>query len=286
MLDVVARVARAQLTTYTLPKSVFIQFVGAHPSRRDEISLRLTGMKGDGTNLGHQQVRNQSERDVYGNLIGEWERIKEVFWWKYVGVTLQGDLKHERMVDQMVRAAEAKAGALGTYLCFAGGLTPEVQMLVASAVIPGTMLYAAPAWCGVGEGSGATKTDMKRLGRVWDGVLRSTFGCMKKTHGACMRAEAGWTSFDLECARHVALYYRRVQQMKDDVIDDRGTKAVRPVKALLMELVGSHARLPGYVPNDNGMGAKVCKALKMVLGEEAENALRGEFTSKNHGMGQ
>ena len=64
MLDVVARVVRAQLTTYTLPKSVFIQFVGSDPSRREEVSLRLTGMKGDGTNLGHQQVRNQSKRDV------------------------------------------------------------------------------------------------------------------------------------------------------------------------------------------------------------------------------
>ena len=145
-------------------------------------------------------------------------------------------------------------------------------MLVASAVIPGTMLYAAPAWCGVGEGSGATKTDMKRLGRVWDGVLRSTFGCARFTHAACMRAEAGWTSFGLECARHVVLYFKRVQQMKDDIIDEGGVTAVRPVKALLMELVGSHARLPGYSPEDSAMGAKVCKALKMVLGSDADRA--------------
>jgi hypothetical protein len=69
MLDVVARVARAQVTTYTLPKSVFIQFVGAYPSRREEVSLRLKGMKGDGVDLGHQQVRNQSKLDVRGGPI-------------------------------------------------------------------------------------------------------------------------------------------------------------------------------------------------------------------------
>jgi hypothetical protein len=78
----------------------------------------------------------------------------------------------------------------------------------------------------------------------------------------------------------MVLYFKRVQQMKDDIIDEGGVTAVRPVKALLMELVGSHARLPGYSPEDSAMGAKVCKALKMVLGSDADRALRGNFSSK------
>jgi hypothetical protein len=234
-------------------------------------------MMGDVTNLGHQQVPNQRLVDCNGKDILTCEALKELYWWKYVGVVLQGDLKQERMVDQITRAAQAKAGALGTYMSYAGGLTPAVQMMAATGIVPGTMMYAAPAWCGVGEGQGATGDDMKQLGKVWDSVLRSTFGCARFTHGACMRAEAGWTSFDMECAKHVVMYFKRVQLMKDDIIDDEAETEVRPVKALLMELVLSHARRPGYNPDDSPIGAKFCKALKTILGDSSGGALAGSL---------
>jgi hypothetical protein len=102
-----------------------------------------------------------------------------VHWWKYVGVALQADMRHDKMVDQIVGAGKAKAVALGNYLSFAGGLTPVVQLAVVTAIMPGVMLYAAPVWGGVCVETGATERDMDRLSSVWDGVLRSVFGCAK-----------------------------------------------------------------------------------------------------------
>ena len=74
---------------------------------REEVSLRLKGMKGDGVNLGHQQVRKQSKRDVNGSAIKDEEAIKEVFWWKYVGVTLQGDLRQKRELSAHIYVSRA-----------------------------------------------------------------------------------------------------------------------------------------------------------------------------------
>jgi hypothetical protein len=41
MLDVAAAVSRTQRSVYSLPKSVLIQFVGSHNSRRERIALTL-----------------------------------------------------------------------------------------------------------------------------------------------------------------------------------------------------------------------------------------------------
>jgi hypothetical protein len=81
----------------------------------------------------------------------------------------------------------------------------------------------------------------------------------------------------MECAKHVVMYFKRVQLMKDDIIDDDGETEVRPVKALLMELVLSHARRPGYNPDDSPIGAKFCKALKTILGDSSGEALAGSL---------
>jgi hypothetical protein len=45
MLYVVEEVAKEQCSVYTLPKSVFIQFVGGYVSRRGTIALCLKGMQ-------------------------------------------------------------------------------------------------------------------------------------------------------------------------------------------------------------------------------------------------
>ena len=108
--------------------------------------------------------------------------------------------------------------ALGNYLSFAGGLTPVVQLAVVTAIMPGVMLYAAPVWGGVCVGTGATERDMDRLSSVWDGVLRSVFGCAKYGMKALYRSEAGWPSFRLAVARSVTQYYARVVRLKQDVV--------------------------------------------------------------------
>jgi hypothetical protein len=87
--------------------------------------------------------------DVCGKVVNPREHVREVHWWKYVGVALQADMEHDKMVDQIVDAGKAKAVALGNYLSFAGGLTPVVQLAVVTAIMPGVMLYAAPVY-GVG----------------------------------------------------------------------------------------------------------------------------------------
>jgi hypothetical protein len=91
------------------------------------------------------------------------------------------------MVKQLLTAAKAKAAALGCYLSFAGGLTPELQLHISSAIMHGVMIYGAPVWGGGKNDMGATAGDMNKLAQVWDGVLRSLLGCGSRT---LFRAEA------------------------------------------------------------------------------------------------
>ena len=155
---------------YSLPKSVLIQFVGSHSSRRQRIALTLKGVHDEPVMaVGEQVVMPQAEVDVHGKAVNPYEDVREMHWWKYVGVALQADMKHDKMVDQMVDAGKAKAVAMGSYLSFAGGLTPVVQLAVVTAIVPGVMLHAL---C-------SSERDMDRMFSVWDGVLRSVFGCAK-----------------------------------------------------------------------------------------------------------
>jgi hypothetical protein len=50
-------------------------------------------------------------------------------------------MKWNLMVKHLLAAAKAKAAALGCYLSFAGGLTPELQLHISSAIMHGVMLY-------------------------------------------------------------------------------------------------------------------------------------------------
>jgi hypothetical protein len=129
MLDVAAAVSRTQRSVYSLPKPVLIQFVGSHRSRREGIALALKGMHGEPVTVGEQVATPQADVDVRGKVVNPREHAREVHWWKYVGVALQADMKHDKMVDQIVGAGKAKAVALGNYLSFAGGLTAVVQLL-------------------------------------------------------------------------------------------------------------------------------------------------------------
>jgi hypothetical protein len=145
MLDVAATVSRTQRSVYIRCRSwCSIQFVGSHSSRRERIARTLKGVHGEPVTVGEQVVTPQADVDVRGKVVNPREHTRGVHWWKYVGVALQADMKHDKMVDQMVGAGKAKAVALGNYLSFAGGLTPVVQLAVVTAIMPGVMLYAAP----------------------------------------------------------------------------------------------------------------------------------------------
>jgi hypothetical protein len=126
MLDVAVMVSRTQRSVYSLPKSVLIQFVGSHSSRRQRVALTLKGMHGEPVAVGEQVVTPQAVVDVRGKVVNPRKHVREAHWWKYVGVALQANMKHDKMVDQMVGAGKAKAVAMGGYLSFAGGLTPAV----------------------------------------------------------------------------------------------------------------------------------------------------------------
>ena len=123
-------------------------------------------MHGDPPDLGDQLVEPQPERDANGNIVDPNERLLEVHWWKYVGVILQGNMKWNLMIKQLLAASKAKAAALGCYLSFAGGLTPGIQLQVSSAIMHGVMLYGAPVWAGGARGMGATAEDMGKLAQV------------------------------------------------------------------------------------------------------------------------
>ena len=101
-------------------------------------------MHEDPPDLGDQLVEPQPELDAHGNSVDPKESLLEVHWWKYVGVILQGNMKWNLMVKQLLTAPEAKAAQLGCYLSFAGGLTPDIQLQVSSAIMHGVMLYGAP----------------------------------------------------------------------------------------------------------------------------------------------
>jgi hypothetical protein len=137
MLDVAVRVSRTQHSVYSLPKSVLIQTVCRFPQleRRQRIALTLKGMHGEPVTMGEQVVMPQAGVDVRGKAVNPRESVREVHWWKYVGVALQADMKHDKMVDQMVGAGKAKQGSGDgqLYLSFAGGLTPVVQLTVVTA---------------------------------------------------------------------------------------------------------------------------------------------------------
>jgi hypothetical protein len=118
MLDVAVRVSRTQHSVYSLPKSVLIQTVCRFPQleRRQRIALTLKGMHGEPVTMGEQVVMPQAGVDVRGKAVNPRESVREVHWWKYVGVALQADMKHDKMVDQMVGAGKAKAVAMGNYI--------------------------------------------------------------------------------------------------------------------------------------------------------------------------
>jgi hypothetical protein len=96
-------------------------------------------MHGEPVAVGEHVVTPQAEVDVRGKVVNPREHVREVHWWKYVGVALQADMKHDKMVDQMVGAGmhKAKAVALGNYLSFARGLTPVVQLAVVRGISKG-----------------------------------------------------------------------------------------------------------------------------------------------------
>jgi hypothetical protein len=70
-----------------------------------------------------------------------------------------------------------------------------VQLVVVTAIMPGVMLYAAPVWGGVCVGTGATERDIDRLSSVWDGVLRSVFGCARYGIRRCTDRKLGGRRF-------------------------------------------------------------------------------------------
>jgi len=79
--------------------------------------------------------------------------------------------------------------------------------------------------------------DMNKLAQVWDGVLRSVLGCARYGSRALFRTEAGWPSFALMAAKHIATYFARVKQMGDDrdaTGKEHVTSDVRPVKTPLL----------------------------------------------------
>jgi hypothetical protein len=258
----------------------------------------MKGMHGEPVTVGEQMVTPQAVVGVRGKVVIPCEHVREVHWWKYVGVALQGDMKHDKMVDQMVGAGKAKAVAMGNYHSFAGGLTPAVQLAVVTAIMPGVMLYAAPVvWGGVCVGTGATERDMDRLSNVWDGVLRSVFGCAKYGMKALYRSEARWPSFRLAVARSVTQYYARVVLLKQDMVSGGGkvtSSLTRPVQALMSELLArQRGRRDEGVMEGTGMGKKMTASLELVLqARSADHALaRGGAVTKSawkeaisHGM--
>ena len=264
---------------YTLPKSVFIQFVGGHASRRGSIALCLKGMHGEPPDLDGQLVEPQPALDVQGNVAHENERLLEVHWWKYVGIILQADMKWNLMVKQLLAAARAKAAALGCYLSFAGGLTPELQLHISSAIMHGVMLYGAPVWGGGINVMGATAYDMNKLGQVWDGVLRSVLGCARYGSRTLFRAEAGWPSFTLMADKHIVTYFARVKQMGTDR-DAEGKQNVRPVKALLEDTIDRQTGRWNTTAKSTPTGLRYTTAIKKFFGGKEHAALQGAIGSK------
>ena len=114
---------------------------------------------------------------------------------------------------------------------------------------------------------------MDRLSSVWDGVLRSVFGCAKYGMKALYRSEAGWPSFRLAVARSVTQYYARVVRLKQDVVCGGG-KVTRPVQALMNEVLARQlGRRDEGVKEGTGIGKKITASLELVLQGRSANAL-------------
>jgi hypothetical protein len=69
MLDVAVRASRIQRSVYSLPKSVLVQFVGSHSSRRERIALTLKGMHGEPVTAGEQVVTPQETNDLNARVL-------------------------------------------------------------------------------------------------------------------------------------------------------------------------------------------------------------------------